>query len=131
MQMTDAEVVSSYRFAKDKINQIQVLSELNLVPRATIEKILLSSGVELPEKKRRRRRLPTAGQSRESPIMPKVPPSVLRLVNARKEQLEKDTDTILRAKQKTALNDEIRRVEKDMYKELLEINDFLIKNGEK
>lgn len=44
MQMTDEEVRRSYRQAKDKQNQIQVLAELNLCKQEKIRQILEDSG---------------------------------------------------------------------------------------
>ena len=48
MQMTANEIVKSYREAKEKKKQIQILSELNACSTADIKQILRDNGVQFP-----------------------------------------------------------------------------------
>ena len=56
MQMTQREIVTSFREAKDKREQIKILSQLNLCPEEEIRAILIKGGIDgraLPRKKRK------------------------------------------------------------------------------
>lgn len=44
MQMTEGEILSSYRQAKEKGKQVKILAELNAVPQSTITDILTKHG---------------------------------------------------------------------------------------
>lgn len=46
MQMTDSEILASYRQAKDKAAQVKILAELNACPVQTIKDILVAQGVD-------------------------------------------------------------------------------------
>ena len=48
MEMTDSEIVRSYKEAKEKKKQIEVLSQLNACPITTIREILIANGVQFP-----------------------------------------------------------------------------------
>lgn len=50
MNMTEGEICRQYRSAKDRGNQLQILADLNCVPRLEIIKILMRNGeqVRLP-----------------------------------------------------------------------------------
>ena len=65
MYMSDAEIATGYRTAKNKTKQIGVLAELNAVPRRTMEDKLVELGLMektgggSPSRPRRRRPLPS------------------------------------------------------------------------
>lgn len=50
MNMTEGEICRQYRSAKDRASQLQILADLNCVPRLEIIKILMHNGeqVRLP-----------------------------------------------------------------------------------
>lgn len=48
LHMDKSEIVMRYNEAKDKKEQINILSEMNLVPRAAIVEVLKNAGAELP-----------------------------------------------------------------------------------
>ena len=48
--MNKNEIISEYRQAKNKRAQINILAELNAVPKERIEAILAEGGVELPKR---------------------------------------------------------------------------------
>lgn len=55
MVMTDAEIVRSWKEAKDRIAQVRILAELNVCSRDVIIEILKSNGIDgrqLPRKKK-------------------------------------------------------------------------------
>ena len=62
MYMSDAEIATGYRTAKNKTKQIGVLAELNAVPRRVMEEKLVELGLMektggvSPSRPRRRRR---------------------------------------------------------------------------
>ena len=49
MQMSDVEIVRSYREAKDKRSQVGVLAELNACSKDYIREILKRSGIDAPK----------------------------------------------------------------------------------
>lgn len=65
MYMSDAEIATGYRTAKNKAKQVGVLAELNAVPRRTMEEKLVELGLMektggvSPSRPRRRRPLPS------------------------------------------------------------------------
>lgn len=66
MYMSDAEISTGYRTAKNKAKQIGVLAELNAVPRRVMEEKLVELGLMektgggvSPSQPRRRRPLPS------------------------------------------------------------------------
>lgn len=83
MEMTNEEIVRSYRQAKDPREQITILSELNLCGTARIIEILIEGGVDpetLPKIKMTRApradRL-GAGRPKAIPKTPKAPSSIV------------------------------------------------------
>ncbi len=48
MQMTDSEIIKSYKEAKEKKKQIEILAQLNACPVTTIREILIANGVQFP-----------------------------------------------------------------------------------
>jgi hypothetical protein len=46
MQMTDAQIIRSYRQAKNKYKQITILSQLNACSKKTIKDILEKNGIQ-------------------------------------------------------------------------------------
>ena len=57
LEMTLEEIVRSYREAKDKAAQLEILADLNVCSREEIRRVLLEGGVkqqELPRKRTRR-----------------------------------------------------------------------------
>ena len=57
MEMTNSEIVRSYREAKDKGKQVKILSQLNLCEVGEILDILAKNGVK-PQEMPRMRRVP-------------------------------------------------------------------------
>ena len=53
--MTDGEIVREYNQAKDKKEQIKIMSELTLKPKEEIIRILKENGCEVEEKRRERK----------------------------------------------------------------------------
>ena len=54
MQMTNGEIVASYRQAKNKKEQVKILAELNCCTQDEIKKILLEGGLDVRELPRNR-----------------------------------------------------------------------------
>ncbi len=66
MQMTNEEIVRSYKEAADKKEQIKILAELNLVSKEAIRKILIEGGIShqsLPRASRKKPSTYTEGES--------------------------------------------------------------------
>lgn len=51
MEMTVGEILTSYRQAADKSEQVKILAELNLCKMCDIERILAKNGYEVPRRK--------------------------------------------------------------------------------
>lgn len=66
MQMTEGEILSSYRQAKEKGKQIKILSELNAVPVRQIEEVLTKAGY-LKDGKPRKGPLPRKAETEKAP----------------------------------------------------------------
>lgn len=62
MQMTDGEICSSYREAKNKAEQIQILADLNCTKRADIIEILIKRGEDVII------HIPSRGQNRKKDL---------------------------------------------------------------
>lgn len=56
MQMTESEIIRRYKSAKDPVEQICILAQLNATSEDEIRRILLVNGQIIPEKKRKRGR---------------------------------------------------------------------------
>lgn len=55
MQMTPGEILSSYKNAENRKNQVEILAQFNAVPKDTIIDILIEKGIsekELPKRKK-------------------------------------------------------------------------------
>lgn len=66
MQMTDSEILASYREAKDKGAQVKILAELNACPVQTIKDILIAQGVSPQQLPRTRGKNKPKGGENES-----------------------------------------------------------------
>ena len=66
MQMTEQEIVTSYKGAKDKSKQIGILAELNACGWQEIADILAAGGVQFQPKKRKSQGVPFTQQERET-----------------------------------------------------------------
>lgn len=101
MHMTNGEIVKSYREAKEKKKQIEILAQLNACPVANIREILISEGVQFPGPKPKKPESSTAETPAEAPKENKIPEEVNIAVIS---QL-----TII-TKRITALEDEIEKL---------------------
>ena len=64
--MTDGEIVTSYRQAKDKREQIGILADLNLMTKEKVCEILRAAGInEVGEAKKTRREPPNVWRAEE------------------------------------------------------------------
>lgn len=76
MHMTNGEIVRSYRTAKEKKKQIEILAELNACSTADIKKILVEEGVQFPGPKPEKPESSTAETPAEAPKEKTVPEAV-------------------------------------------------------
>lgn len=76
MQMTNGEIVKSYKEAKEKKKQIEILAQLNACPVANIREILISEGVQFPGPKPKKPESSTAETPAEAPKEKTVPEAV-------------------------------------------------------
>lgn len=90
MQMTDSEIVRSYKEATKKKKQIEVLSQLNACDVAKIREILIANGVQFPgpkpKKAKEEKTKVVAVISKDAPTLPVVkalPEFVEKVVNER------------------------------------------------
>ena len=76
MQMTDNEIVKSYKEAKEKKKQIEILSQLNACDVAKIREILIANGVQFPgpkpKKVKEEKTKVVAVISNDAPTLPAV-----------------------------------------------------------
>ena len=74
MQMTDSEIVKSYKEAKEKKKQIEILSQLNACDVAKIRGILIANGVQFPgpkpKKAKEEKTKVVAVISKDAPTLP-------------------------------------------------------------
>lgn len=74
MQMTDSEIVKSYKEAKEKKKQIEILSQLNACDVAKIREILIANGVQFPgpkpKKAKEEKTKVVAVISKDAPTLP-------------------------------------------------------------
>lgn len=73
MQMTDNEIIKSYKEAKEKKKQIEILAQLNACPTTTIREILIANGVQFPGPKPKKAKEETkvvAVISKDAPTLP-------------------------------------------------------------
>lgn len=96
MQMTPNEIVKSYKEAKEKKKQIQILSELNCCSTADIKQILRDNGVEFPGPNPKK-----ATERTEKATKIKVPAAVrtavieqLKDINEKIKSLEENIETL-------------------------------------
>ena len=76
MQMTNGDIVKSYKEAKEKKKQIEILAQLNACPVTTIREILVSEGVQFPGPKPKKPESSTAETPAEAPKEKIVPEAV-------------------------------------------------------
>ena len=122
MQMTPNEIVKSYKEAKEKKKQIQILSELNCCSTADIKQILRDNGVEFPgpnpKKAKEEKTKVVAVISKDAPTLPaeKVIPEIPRWV---KEAVEERINR---------LDEEIKTMKAELEEkrvELIELSEWL------
>lgn len=93
MQMTNAEILHSFRTAAKPAAQVEILAELNGVPVEKIKKILVDEGVDP-------RQLPRAKKNmkKEEPVKVKKSPgsSVVTSLETEIKRLDKRTEEIKR-----------------------------------
>lgn len=90
MQMTDSEIIKSYKEAKEKKKQIEILAQLNACPVTTIREILIANGVQFPgpkpKKAKEEKTKVVAVISKDAPKLPVekvIPEFVEKVVNER------------------------------------------------
>ena len=66
MEMTEQEIVASYKGAKDKSKQIGILAELNACDWQEIADILAAGGIQFQPKKRKSQGVPFTQQEKET-----------------------------------------------------------------
>lgn len=76
MHMTNGDIVKSYKEAKEKKKQIEILAQLNACPVATIREILVSEGVQFPGPKPKKPESSTAETPAEASKEKAVPEAV-------------------------------------------------------
>lgn len=102
MQMTESEIVRSYKNAETPRKQIKILAELNCCDRSVIREILVKHGCELPATgnrytgKLKKEAAPTACQPAE-PVdvweeSAAIPKEVVNVISAEIEALNRDIE---------------------------------------
>lgn len=112
MRFKDDEILQLYREAKDKSNEIKILSELNAVPVKEIRAFLIEHGYEVPEDKRFKNEKPVKVKPKVAAVSPEIKSQPLDIPGPIRE--------ILQDKQKEYLNT-IYKLERDVK----EIDKFL------
>lgn len=84
--MNKNEIINEYRQAKNKRAQIDILAELNAVPKERIEAILAEGGVELPK-----RPGPKAASGAKPAARQAQVPSVIIVLRNELAKLEEET----------------------------------------
>lgn len=87
MQMTEQEIVKSYKNAKDKRSQVGVLAELNACSNDYIRQILHQNGIEAPKPGRK-----TEQKEPEKVETLEVPKEVIELVQKRAKELRQEIE---------------------------------------
>lgn len=67
MQMTDTEIVSKYKRAENKKEQISILAQLNACDEDEIKKVLLKGGLTEDDLPKKRGRKPGAKETKKMP----------------------------------------------------------------
>ncbi len=96
MEFDKGEICRNYRHAKDKVEQVQILAELNAVERRTVIDILTAAGEKV--------RIPIAGRTKKTSVQEMTDRQYAKAVTRRLEILE----------------DKIRPLERE-YKELVAV----------
>lgn len=96
MEFDEGEICRNYRYAKDKVEQVQILAELNAVKRKTVIDILTSAGEKV--------RIPIAGRTKKISVQEMTDKQYAKAVIRRLDVLE----------------DKIRPLERE-YKELVAV----------
>ena len=101
MQMTNGDIVKSYKEAKEKKKQIEILAQLNACPIANIREILVSEGVQFPDPKPKKLESSTAETPAEAPKENMIPGAVnvavieyLTAITQRKTALEEEIEKL-------------------------------------
>lgn len=96
VEFDKGEICRNYRHAKDKVEQVQILAELNAVERKTVIDILTAAGEKV--------RIPIAGRTKKTSVQEMTDRQYAKAVTRRLEILE----------------DKIRPLERE-YKELVAV----------
>lgn len=90
--MTNAEIIASYKAAKNKTTQIKILADLNCCRTADIKKIVGISEEKKPEKNNMEKMKAALKLSQEEPKAEpeqrKIPDSIIALASFRLDELE-------------------------------------------
>ena len=135
MEMTNSEIITSYRDSLHKSQQIRILAELNAVSTDAIMDILRESG-DLPKKEENTKVIPRRGRPKKeenTKVIPRrgrkpktesaagqkkeMPAAVQRLVGKALDELEEAMMNIQR--QREALEEKYNELESE-YKEIVE-----------
>jgi hypothetical protein len=92
--MTNGDIVKSYKEAKEKKKQIEILAQLNACPVTTIKEILVSEGVQFPGPKTKKPESPTAETPAEAPKENKIPGAVIAAVTQKITALEEEIERL-------------------------------------
>lgn len=92
MEMTNAEIIKSYKDAKNKATQIKILADLNCCRPADIKRIVGITEEKKPEKNNMEKMKAALKLSQEEPKAEpeqrKVPDSIIALASFRLDELE-------------------------------------------
>lgn len=120
MEMTNSEIITSYRDSLHKSQQIRILAELNATSTDAIMDILRESG-DLPKKEDNTKVIPRRGRPKKeekAAVQKKeMPAAVQRLVGKALDELEEAMMNIQR--QREALDEKYNEIESE-YKEIVE-----------
>lgn len=120
MQMTEQEIVRSYREAADPNKQISILAQLNCTNPKTIRDILRDHGVAFPGPKPKADKPTTPTVFREKS---EKPTKVL--------QIPKSVESVLKVylKELTEREEDLKVQLKEVSKNRKEVEDYIVANG--
>lgn len=80
MEFDEGEICRNYRYAKNKVEQVQILAELNAVERKTVIDILTAAGEKV--------RIPIAGRTKKTSVQEMTDRQYAKAVIRRLDVLE-------------------------------------------
>lgn len=80
VEFDEGEICRNYRYAKDKVEQVQILAELNAVKRKTVIDILTAAGEKV--------RIPIAGRTKKTSVQEMTDKQYAKAVIRRLDVLE-------------------------------------------